>query len=547
MNNIIKSICLFILLHFSNSGIAQYDLLDPDTILPKLNGLSNIEKFDIFMQTADSLILGSLPKALEYGIQAEAISSEIDDPKRQISAKWLLADIYVDIGQLAKSMEYYFQIEVLAERYDLPSLIQINEEMGENYSLLGDREKAVHYIDKALTMAVDQNDSAQIASIYFTKGIVHANFEEYEQALTSYQKALKLSDIADMNECNVSQLYSEIAIIQTELGNYNILDEYTEKAIESCRNSNDKERESWIQADLGIMYKNAKNYDKAVRHLKNALTIFEPISPYIACNVYEALTECFEKKEMMDSAYYYTSLYQNLNDSLFSVKMYNEMAALSIQHADEKYRIQLKQEKKEKNGFIIGMFSLAIFSFSLIYLNVRNQKLSREVRKKEKIILTQEKKRVEERNKLLQTDLQHRHQQLTSRTLELARYRDSLDHIINTLNEIYQSNPANSTKQIEKLIFKIRQEFGVHSWWNEFSKWFSEIYIDFFKKCKTKAPLLTPQEKKICAFIKLNMRNKEIAGLMQLQVKSVEMYRMNIRKKFGLIRQDNLSQIISSL
>ena len=75
----------------------------------------------------------------------------------------------------------------------------------------------------------------------------------------------------------------------------------------------------------------------------------------------------------------------------------------------------------------------------------------------------------------------------------------------------------------------------------------SEIVYDFFDKLKSKHPGLTSNDLRLCAYLRLNFTSKEIAPLLNISVKSVEIKRYRLRKKMELPHELNLTDYIISL
>ena len=70
---------------------------------------------------------------------------------------------------------------------------------------------------------------------------------------------------------------------------------------------------------------------------------------------------------------------------------------------------------------------------------------------------------------------------------------------------------------------------------------------DFIKELKTKYPKLTPNDLKLCTYLRLNLSSKEIAPLLNISVRSVEISRYRLRKKMGLPTEINLVDHILSI
>jgi DNA-binding CsgD family transcriptional regulator len=82
--------------------------------------------------------------------------------------------------------------------------------------------------------------------------------------------------------------------------------------------------------------------------------------------------------------------------------------------------------------------------------------------------------------------------------------------------------------------------------WNEFEHHFLKVHPNFYHSLQEKFPLLTANEKKICAFLKLNLKTKEISSITGQSVKSIEVARTRLRSKFNLATEENLNAFISS-
>jgi DNA-binding CsgD family transcriptional regulator len=86
-----------------------------------------------------------------------------------------------------------------------------------------------------------------------------------------------------------------------------------------------------------------------------------------------------------------------------------------------------------------------------------------------------------------------------------------------------------------------------HTVWNEFEVRFQQVHNDFYQKLIEKYPDLTPNEIKICAFLKLNMTSKDISAITFQSVKSIQVARNRLRKKMGIERDENLVLLLQQL
>ena len=80
-----------------------------------------------------------------------------------------------------------------------------------------------------------------------------------------------------------------------------------------------------------------------------------------------------------------------------------------------------------------------------------------------------------------------------------------------------------------------------------FKEAFRNADKEFFDKIKERHPELTSNDLRLCAYLRLNLSSKEIAPLVNISVKSVEIKRYRLRKKMNLPREVNLTDYIMNL
>ena len=77
-----------------------------------------------------------------------------------------------------------------------------------------------------------------------------------------------------------------------------------------------------------------------------------------------------------------------------------------------------------------------------------------------------------------------------------------------------------------------------------FKEAFDNADNDFLKKVKQAHSSLTPNDLRLCAYLRLNLSSKEIAPLLNISVRSVEIKRYRLRKKMDLSHEQGLVEYI---
>lgn len=157
------------------------------------------------------------------------------------------------------------------------------------------------------------------------------------------------------------------------------------------------------------------------------------------------------------------------------------------------------------------------------------------------------KKEEELRKKQMRLDLEHKAQDLAASTMNVIRKNEILLDIDAKLEKVVENmadDRNRSLKIVGKIRHQIRENIQHDDVWKKFEKNFDIVYDDFLKRLGEKYPQLTMSDKKMCAYLKMELSSKEIAPLMNITVRSVEMTRYRLRKKLGLCREDNLTEFL---
>ena len=101
-------------------------------------------------------------------------------------------------------------------------------------------------------------------------------------------------------------------------------------------------------------------------------------------------------------------------------------------------------------------------------------------------------------------------------------------------------------KSVRDLIGKIKQHQIGEEYMEVFDVNFERVHVDFFNRLLKLNPDLTKRELRLCAFVKMDLSNKEIAPLLNISVRGVETGRYRIRKKLD-IHEKNFKNYLDGL
>ena len=148
-------------------------------------------------------------------------------------------------------------------------------------------------------------------------------------------------------------------------------------------------------------------------------------------------------------------------------------------------------------------------------------------------------------NDKLQAEISHKNMQLADSTLSIIRKNEVLIEIKTELEkqkeELGSRYPA---RYLQRLTTLIDRNISNDNDWEIFEALFDQAHENFFKRLKQSYPDLTQSDLKLCAYLKLNLSSKEIAPLLNISIRGVEIRRYRLRKRLALDADYNLVEFI---
>lgn len=148
----------------------------------------------------------------------------------------------------------------------------------------------------------------------------------------------------------------------------------------------------------------------------------------------------------------------------------------------------------------------------------------------------------------LQAELRHKSEELIRSTLNIVRKNEMLmdikKEVLGISHSISEENLVSLRRKTLRLLGQIDTNIEHDNDLQAFQSTFDSVHHDFFKKLEAAYPDLNNKEKLLCAYIKMNLLSKEIAPLMNISLRGVEISRYRLRKKLKLSEGDNLAEFL---
>lgn len=166
----------------------------------------------------------------------------------------------------------------------------------------------------------------------------------------------------------------------------------------------------------------------------------------------------------------------------------------------------------------------------------------------EKLKLKQDKEEIHKDKLTLEGNILDKSKELANYTLLLSQKKNTFQEIYNDLKQlriVLKSDEARS--KVTEIFQKLNQQKIGEEYMEIFDVNFEKVNHDFFEKLKKLDPTITKRELRLCAFVKMDMTNKEISPLLNISQRGVESARYRVRKKLNVKYEDNFVSFLESI
>jgi ligand-binding sensor domain-containing protein/DNA-binding CsgD family transcriptional regulator len=145
------------------------------------------------------------------------------------------------------------------------------------------------------------------------------------------------------------------------------------------------------------------------------------------------------------------------------------------------------------------------------------------------------------RNQKLEDEINFKNSELASSGMHLVKKGEMLSKLKAELSHLMKGldNPQAVT-ELKKIVRALNEDDNLDKEWENFAKHFDKVHSDFLTQLKETHPAITPNELKLCAYLRMNLTTKEIAQILNISVRGVEIGRYRLRKKLQISPETNL-------
>ncbi len=174
----------------------------------------------------------------------------------------------------------------------------------------------------------------------------------------------------------------------------------------------------------------------------------------------------------------------------------------------------------------------------------KNKELQEQENRYKIEVREQEVKILQLENEKTQAELKSKSQELSNLLLTQVNRHELVSELQGELRKVtdllQDNNQRAAVDKLRQLQAKLGKSAEAEIDWKRFEENFDVVNNRFLKKLSARFPWMTKNERKLCVYIRMGLYTKEIAPLMNLSTRGVEMMRYRVRQKMGLDAQANL-------
>ncbi|NCA85196.1 MAG: tetratricopeptide repeat protein [Clostridia bacterium] len=531
--------------------------------------------------------------AIFFANEALDIAELSKFPEGIAKACTALGDAEVSRDSITRAIYYYNKaIAAYNNIHHESDIAELYLVLGSLYTYQDNLFGALDCFQKSLTIAEKLHSKNTQAKAYNNLGSVYKILEKYDQALDCFNSALGIYEELG-EEDKVLYLYGNLGILHAMRGDKELAETYFKKTLQIGRESKDEVVEAFALVSLGDFNMDIKNFEEALSYYNQALEMAGAVdSKYSGpkalfyANLYsgigsayyylknydlaiknlsagfdkasetgqltivaesaDKLSRAYEMRNQAELALKYARIHQSVSDSIMNDDMVRRITELDMQYkfdkviAEREFQQALTDAAQKRNRMIymmtIGGAFLGLIIFLLLFLLQKN--------KVKRVELSTMNLELEKEN--LTNDLDYKNKELTTNVMYLLKKNELILNVLGKLKKAKMNFKVENRVVVEDVIREL-ESASKGDMWKEFELRFQEVHSDFYSKLNELFPNLTPNELKLCAFLRLNMSTKDIAAITFLSVNGINIARHRLRKKLNIDKDENLIIFLSNL
>jgi tetratricopeptide (TPR) repeat protein len=533
-------VCLFFLGSLiANSKAASVEISHKDSL--KEEAIKQISLSRMYLESDYSL-------ALEYARGGVRLADKHQDNLLRLQA-WQNLGYVLQVNKLdSASIHAFMTCLAIAEKGPDP-LRHANalDVIGSLHIVLGNYPKAIQYYKKAVALNTQHKDSlfspSRLVVSFQNLFIAYRENRNFDTAL---HYALKSEEICALDSIALRMERAKNRVllgdVYIELGNPVAAEIVLQRAIGDLEALNLVVQKNLAYFLLSVALKQQNKKVQAMDYIAKALQSASLSNDaMLQGNIHEKLSEWYAEENKLDSAYLHLKLADSIKN-LLSLEEAN--FAITEHEMKQAFMSEAYLEKKTMRQKVLLILVISIFvvlgiswiTYKLYSKTNTTLEALHEAGTKVKELLD-----ITESKEIV---LKQQSELLEKKSFQEMQAITLIDQAMDSIAAIDGEGMGKKKTKLLEVLGKAKDK----NTWEEFEIQFHQLHNGFFNRLTVRYPLLSPNERKLCAFLRMNMSTKEIAGMTGQSLRAVELARIRLRKKLEITHSEqSLPQFLATI
>ena len=487
---------------------------------------------DVLLLKAETLFYkGDVDAVLEISATVREMAQRSRNRALLVQSLILQARSYMDLNYFDKAYSAVSSAWNLASDInDSALLAKTCNAFGVLYDLQYQEEQALEYYGKGLALAEHDTDPLMPVRFLNNIAIIYTNQGRFDEA-----KAILFRCIDSVSQKGMAfgldRLYMNIVPIYICLGEVDSALMYVGKSLDIAVASNNRSSMARTLIYKGYIYYVEKEYDLAGAAFDVADSLVRDLGfDNMHCMILRYQAWVAEAQGHFEDAYRYLEMHMQKADSLEQKRNVADMLRMQLDAQAEQAELEAESRIYRLVLLVVVMVFLLLLLGMLFWCGSHRQK--------QRLLDAEGEKR------LLASDLENENKKQITQSLYRQKKEQDLTEVIERLKSTKPYFKPMNQPLIDSVVNTLERCVKEEPW-KDFEARFEKVHVQFFKNLSKLYPDLTVNEKRLCAYLRLNMTTKEIAAMIHATPRAVEQARYRLRKHLGLGRDEDLANFLS--
>lgn len=438
-----------------------------------------------------------------------------EDPAFRLNQQ---GDSATSAGDYPSAIDFYLKsIDSAGVAEDSFAYFDSKLDLAHVYYILNELPKAISIAEPVLDAFIRSGDSARIGRTYSTLSMIYSRANMPEKTLAAAQNGFNiLRNYGSLIERCAA--YNQMAFTYSGAGHWGEALPLLDSALAFMHASGTLDQLPSMLLNLGECHTHLGHWAEAHSYLEKSIAGADSLGQLLVHA--KGLQRLSQLEESTGNYAGALSIYRKsveLEDSLFTAENNRAVQDLELNYLEKEkeYEISLLQSrhKAENQRFIFALVLLALI------LGISTERLYRWRKKLENSRLAIEQN---------QQDLREFAQILVAKNTRIAELEQGLQSTDNAAEKLY--NPTILTDAD----------------WTAFKTHFDRAYPGYIHRLRMAYPELSGAEERLFLLLKLGFFRQEIGATLGISTDSVKKARTRLRKRLGLMTEDDLEQFVQA-